>query len=294
MDLSALAGRSAAPAGPSGPASPSARVPAEHVTEASFGALLERSASVPVVLVLWAPVSPASRELIATMEEVAADFDGRVAVAECDVQESPAIAQALQAMSVPAAVALIGGRPAPLFQGSATADQARDIVRQVVEVAAQAGIAGAAAPTSPDAPEGDAPLPPLHQAAFDAIEAGDYTAASEAYQRALRENPRDADAKAGLAQVGLLERTQGADLAALVAAADADGSGPDALMAAADAEVILGRPSAAFSRLLVAMREAPTAERDPLRVRLLSLFEVVGLVDPAVVAARRELASLLN
>ncbi|BAS09659.1 putative NADPH dehydrogenase C23G7.10c [Arthrobacter sp. Hiyo4] len=53
-----------------------------------------------------------------------------------------------------------------------------------------------------------APLPPLHQAAFDAIEAGDYEAAAVAYRQALLEMPADAEAKAGLAQVELMARLQ--------------------------------------------------------------------------------------
>ena len=55
------------------------------------------------------------------------------------------------------------------------------------------------------------PEPPLHQAAYDAIDQGDSAAATTAYEQALRENPRDALARAGLAQVGLLARTQDVD-----------------------------------------------------------------------------------
>ena len=57
----------------------------------------------------------------------------------------------------------------------------------------------------------DEPLPPHHQAAYDAIDAGDYAAAITAYEAALNESPADELAPVGLAQVKLLERTADVD-----------------------------------------------------------------------------------
>jgi putative thioredoxin len=137
------------------------------------------------------------------------------------------------------------------------------------------------------------PLPPLHQAAYDAIERDDLDAAATAYEQALRENPRDEMARAGLAQVGLLSRTRDADLAAVrTAAADAPHD-VDAQLAVADLDVLGGQVQDAFDRLIDVIRSTAGPERERVRVRLVELFEVVGAEDPRVPAARRALASAL-
>lgn len=304
VDLSALArpaspgDRAASAPGPGvGPgAIPGAALAVEHVTDANFQQVVEASARVPVVFHLGAEVSPASRELAPLLEEVLGEFAGRFLLAHVDVQASPAIAQAFQTASVPAVIAVLAGRPAPLFQGLATREQLRELFAQVLELARQAGVTGTTAAGAADhegaGPEPE-PLPPLHQEAFDAIERGDLEAAAAAYRKALRENPKDADARAGLAQVELMARAEGLDPQAALAAAQASPGDVDAQLAAADAEMAAGRAADAFARLIAAVRTASGDDRERLRLRLVDLFEVVGGDDPHVVAARRELAAAL-
>ena len=67
----------------------------------------------------------------------------------------------------------------------------------------------------------------------------------------------------------------------------------DAQMAMADLEVASGRLEPAFARLVEAVRLNAGAERDRARTRLLELFETVGNSDPAVLTARRNLATAL-
>src|SRR5690349_3676499 len=85
------------------------------------------------------------------------------------------------------------------------------------------------------------PNPPLHQAAYDAIERDDLPAATAAYEQALKENPRDALARAGLAQVGLLARTRDLDLQTARTAAAADPADVDAQLAVADLDILGGK-----------------------------------------------------
>ena len=54
-----------------------------------------------------------------------------------------------------------------------------------------------------------------------------------------------------------------------------------------------GQPDVAFKRLVALVRETSGAERETVRVRLLELFEVVGIADPSVLKARRDLMSAL-
>lgn len=258
------------------------------VTEQSLAELAQQSLQAPVLLVFIAAASPASEDLAVRLAKVCADEGGLVVVGVCDVDAEPAIAQALQINAVPSVVALLGGRPAPVFQGSADDEQLREMVRQILQVAQQAGMP---APDGAPAEPAEPPLPPLHQEAYDAIERDDLDAAISAYEKALRENPRDADAKAGLAQVRLMSRTSDADPQAVRAAA-ASGD-VAAQLAVADLDVLSGAVEDAFSRLLDVVRTAAGAERDAARERLVELFDVVGGDDPRVTAARRALAAAL-
>jgi putative thioredoxin len=264
----------------------------EEATEQNFGEVVERSRRQPVIVALWAEVSPASRDLVALLAKVATRYAGRLALVRCDVQRNPAIAEALQVYSAPAVVGFIAGRPAPLFQGVATEEQIVSVFDQVLEIAATAGIAGAEPPTARAEQEKDVP-PPKHLEAIEAMERGDAASAIAAYERVLRDAPKDAEARTGLARARHFQRTEDADLAALIAAADAEPSNDDAAFAAADAEVAMGRAEAAFARLVERVRSSDGAARDRIRERLVELFDVVGIHDAAVADARRALASAL-
>jgi putative thioredoxin len=194
-------------------------------------------------------------------------------------------------------VAVIAGQPLPLFQGQHPVEQMRGLLDQVIAAAAANGVTGtvgAPAPTSEEPPEPEEPpLPPLHQAAYDAIERDDLAAAAEAYAQALRENPRDGMARAGLAQVNLLVRTGDADQAAARATAAADARDVAAQLLVADLDVLGGNVDDAFTRLVDLVRVTAGDDREVVRLRLIDLFEVVGSDDPRVGPARRALASAL-
>ena len=128
---------------------------------------------------------------------------------------------------------------------------------------------------------------------FDAIEAGDYPRAIVAYEQALAENPRDAEARAGLGQVRLLARVQGADLQAARAAAASAPLDIDAQLAVADLDLAGGHIEDAFERLLDLFAALPSDERPAVCERLLELFGLVGDADPRVIQARGRLSSLL-
>ena len=297
IDLSSLARPSTPPPGaPGGP--PAAGGFVVDVDEASFGQLVQDSTTYPVVVLLWAPWSQVSTGLAADLGTLADEYAGRFLLARIDGEANPQIAQAFgvqSPQSLPVAVAVVAGQPLPLFQGAYPIEQVRGVIDQVIAAAAANGVTGtapggSAAPT--DEPE-EPPLPPLHQAAYDAIERDDLPAAQEAYSQALRENPRDAMARAGLAQVGLLSRTRDADLNAARRAAADDPRDVAAQLLVADLDVLGGKIDDAFARLVDLVRVTAGPERERVRLHLVELFEVVGAEDPRVGAARRALANAL-
>jgi putative thioredoxin len=298
VDLSSLRNRPAAAPSGQGPA-PEAQGPASRlvfdVTDADFGQVLELSRTVPVVVDLWAEWCEPCKQLSPVLEKLVNELGGRLVLAKVDVDANPQLAQSFRAQSIPLVVALVAGQPVQLFTGAVPEAQVREVFTQLLQLAAQHGVTGTvpAGEEPQDADETTPALPPLHQAAFDAIEAGDYTAASAAYEQALTENPRDEDAKAGLAQVRLLARVQGLDLTEARAAAAAAPRNVQAQFAVADLDLAGGHVDDAFARLLDLFAELPTEERAPVRARLIELFGVVGDADPRAIRARGRLASLL-
>lgn len=299
VDLSALRQRANAPAASgvdadtAAPTSPSLVF---DVTDASFGQVLELSRTVPVVVDLWAEWCGPCKQLSPILEKVVIGLGGRLVLAKVDVDANPQLAQGFRAQSIPMVVALVAGQPVPLFTGAVPEQQVREVFGQLLQLAAQQGVTGVVPIGEPetDAAEAEEPsLPPLHQEAFDAIEAGDYARAVTAYEAALAEDPRDEQARAGLGQVRLLDRVQHVDLQDARAAAAAAPLDPEAQFAVADLDLAGGHVDDAFGRLLDLFAALPDDERGPVRERLLELFGLVGDADGRVIRARGRLASLL-
>lgn len=294
VDLSSLARPATPPPGTPG-GLPAATTWVRDVDESTFGDVVQASTQHPVVVALWASWSEVSQQVVADLAALADEDGGRWLLARIDAEANPQVAAAFQAQSVPTVVAVLAGQPLPLFQGAYPREQVRAVLDQLLAAAEANGITGRVpAETAPAAAAPPEPaLPPLHQAAYDAIERDDLPAARQAYEQALRENPRDDLARAGLAQVGLMERTAGADLRAVREAAAANPSDVDAQLAVADLDVFGGAVEDAFARLVDVVRRTRGEERERVRQRLVELFEVIGPEDPRVAAARRALASAL-
>lgn len=299
VDLSSLAARRDAPAASPQNAAASAPVGVVvDVGDADFGSVIELSNTVPVIIDLWAEWCGPCKQLSPILERIVASYGGRMVLAKVDVDANPQLAQAFQAQSIPAVLAIIGGRPAPLFTGALPEAQVQEVLNQVLEFAAQQGINGSVPvdgveSAGEEAEPAEPPLPPLHQQAYDALDRGDHDAAIEAFEQAVTQNPRDREAIAGLAQVRLLARLAGATADDVRAAAAANPSDVTAQMAVVDLDITGGHVEDAFARMLDLVAATSGEERQEVRLRLLDLFEVVGIDDPRVGAARRRLTTLL-
>lgn len=262
------------------------------VDDTTFQQALIGTQDVPAILVLWSGSHPETGTVVDATVTETAKLGGRLQVLAVDIDAAPQVRAAFQVQQVPMTVAVIAGQPMPLYPGVQPPEQMQRVFAEVVKVAEENGITGrvsvdGAAP----APEAE-PLSPEHQAAYDAIEAGDFAAAVTAYEAALKKNPKDADAAAGLAQVSLMQRVQSADPQAREKAA----SNPDDLdahLAVADIDLFGGHVEDSFTRLLDLVRRTADEDRERVRTRLVELFEVVGAQDDRVVKARRALMSAL-
>ena len=275
VDLSA---RSSAPTAPE--ASASAAGEGLHIPlitstdEENFQDVMSTSQAVPVIMVMWSPRSLESKPALAMLEEITREHAGAFQLVEVDIDKAPAIAQAFQIQTVPTVVALVGGRPVPLFQGGASKEQVLPVVSQVAaQMGSNARIAVAAEDTAP-------PIPPEHEAPLAAEEEGRLDEAIALWERVVELNPRDEAAKSHLSRVRFAQRAYGEQ------SSDDPAARADALFAAGDA-------AGAFDVLLELLAaSSDEEERDALRLRLLDLFRVAGST-PEVSKARTRLAMLL-
>ena len=317
LDLSSLVNRPAVGAStpngqlgerPVAAGEPGASVPVPALildgTDANFTAILDLSVQVPIIVELSSPGQPALAEATALLERLVLERAGQIVFVRVDAEANPQLVQAFTATSIPTVAAVISGRPLQLFSGAIPEKELRDVLDQIVAVAVQNGVTGVAVPADGGvAPELDAdgnpvpppmpPLPPLHQEAYDAVERGDYTAAISAYVTALKQNPNDGMARAGLAQVSLLSRLQGKTIAAVRGTASADPTNLDAQLDVVDLDISGGHIEDAFDRLLTLFPTLDADGKNAVRTRMLELFDVVGLDDPRVGKARLRLTNLL-
>ena len=257
--------------------------------------VIDVSKTVPVIVDLWAEWCGPCKQLSPLLEKLAAEYKGRFVLAKIDVDANPRLSQMFQVQSIPAVFAVIGESAGPLFQGAIPEAELRQVIEEVLRIAAEQGVNGT---INAEVQEDAAPvieeeqIDPRLEAAFNAIEKGDFVAANNSYKEMLNQNPADQVALAGLAQVGLLERASKLNPNDVLQKAS-DRKDFSSQMDLADLELMKGNPGAGFAVLINAIKISSGEDRDKLRARLLELFVVVGDSDPEVIKARRDLASAL-
>ncbi|MFZ9702481.1 MAG: tetratricopeptide repeat protein [Candidatus Nanopelagicales bacterium] len=258
--------------------------------------VIDASNQVPVVVDLWAEWCGPCKQLSPVLEKIAAEFNGKFILAKVDIDKNQNIAAAFQVQSIPAVFAIIAGSAAPLFQGAMPESQVRQVLTEVIRIANEQGVKGTVSQDNQEVEEEnkveEPQTDPKLEAAFNAIEKGNFVEAKSIYQDMLNQNPKDENAIAGLAQVGLLERSASLNESEIRKNAS-DKKNIDAQLELADLELMKGNPEAGFNVLISAIKITSGQDRDKLRERLLELFVVVGDSDPHVLKARRDLASAL-
>jgi putative thioredoxin len=271
------------------------------VDEAGFEQeVLQRSAEVPVVLDFWAEWCQPCRQLGPLLERLAVEYNGRFLLAKVDVDANQMLMQQFGIQGIPAVFAVVAGQALPLFQGAAPEQQIRQTLDQLVQIAEERfGLTGIAVEPGAEGEERApaavpaGPYDALLEAAVQALDAGDFGGAVQAYRNVLSEDPGNSEAALGLAQAELLRRVREMDPAEVRREAAEKPADPAAQMAAADLDLAGGHVEDAFGRLVETVRRTSGEDRDTVRVRLLKLFEVIGADDPRVTAARSALARVL-
>src|SRR4051794_34479126 len=189
-----------------------------QITEENFQSTVESSMTAPVLLAFYSPSRmPESAQLAQDLATLSGEFEGRFLAGLVDIDAVPSIAQAMQIPSIPLVVAVLDGRPAPLFQDALPIEELRAALTQVMQQLTANGVAGRHQPRSAAGPSGDddgeeAGTDPRYAGAQEALGEGDVVGAVAEYQKLVDATPADTEAAAGLAMAKLLQRTQGVDL----------------------------------------------------------------------------------
>ena len=306
VDLEALKHQVKAEPGQAGGA-PAAGGYVIDTTENTFQAMVQTSATFPILLLLWVPTDDRLFSMARALGDAVNGLNGQIQLSRIDIATNPSIAQALQVQGAPALFALISGRPMPLLQGLPGDDELKqltdEVIPKIIQAAAQSGVNGTA-PYSGD-PDSDAAastgatgadteqVPPEHAEAHRLAEEGDYAGAAAEYARVMESDPSDALAAREHAKALLLARSGSADVREVRAAAAAAPDDVDAQLAVADIDMIGGQIQDAFDRLLDFLAAGHKGDLEAVRQRLLEYFTIPEPTDPRLARARRRLATLM-
>ena len=238
-----------------------------------------------VVLLAWSPRSAQAKEILETLGKLEKADNGAWLLGTVNVDAEPEVAQALQVKAVPIAIAIVAEQLLPLFESAPAIEQVRLVINKLLELASQKGVGSA--PTGPT----EIPMEPEEEAAYAAMEKGDYKAAKISYEAWLKRKPNEQVAVVGLSQVNLMIRIEGLDpVLTLQNAKDDDLTSQ---LMCADIQIASGDYEGAFDRLLKVIKSKSGDERDQAKSHLISLFNLVDPTDARLIKARAALASAL-
>lgn len=288
---------------------PAADLVKDTSTAAFTADVIQESRRQPVLVDFWAPWCGPCKQLAPTLEKAVKDAGGRVKLVKLNIDDHPAIPGQLGVQSIPAVIAFKDGQPVDGFMGAVPESQIRDFIKRI-----SAG--------------GGNRVEEALAAASEARQAGDPQTAVQIYSAVLQEEPEHVEALAALADL-LFEEGQ-VEQAEAVLGKVPEAKRDAAAVAAVRAKITLaeqvaglgdsgelqrrleinpadhqarfdlallqnaqGDRQSSAENLLAIVKADRNWQDDAARVKLLELFDAWGASDPATLAARRKLSSLL-
>ena len=112
------------------------------VTDATFQTdVLDKSSEVPVVIDLWAPWCGPCKTLGPILEKVVGETNGKVVLANVNVDENPGLHQAFKVQSIPAVYAMKDGAVVDGFMGSYPERAVKEFVDSLIPTEEQNAVA---------------------------------------------------------------------------------------------------------------------------------------------------------
>ncbi len=274
--------------------------------------VIEASMTMPVLVDFWAPWCQPCKTLTPALENAVNAAGGAVKLVKVNIDENKEIATQLRIQSVPTVYAFKDGKPVDGFQGAIPDSQLKAFIEKLI-----------------GGELGQSPLEQLLEHGAEALEAGELSAAEQAFGAALQEDQQNISAIAGLAKtyiaMGNLENAEQllaltpkehegnteiaaaraafelaksatedhGDTAELVTAIEKNPKDHDSRFELAEALLAKNDREGAVEHLLMIVELDRTWNDEAARKKLVTLFEAFGPADPVTVSARRQLSSIL-
>ncbi len=279
--------------------------------------VVDASRDVPVLVDFWASWCGPCKTLTPMLEKIVRALGGRIKLVKIDIDKNRALVQQLTSLglplqSVPTVAAFWQGQIADIFQGALPESEIRRFIDALLKIAGS-----------------QAPAADLIAEARAAFEAGQFEDAAQLFGAALQEDPEKPEAWGGIVRAVLAsgdeeqaeallgeappKLAQHAEIAGARSAIALAQEGRKALSARSSLEARLaadpqdfqarydlatalntaGDRANAAASLLYIIRHDRSWQNDAARLQLLKFFESWGFDDPATMAARRKLSTLL-
>jgi putative thioredoxin len=256
-----------------------------ELDEQNVRSVIQISSVVPVIVVFYAEADQGSINLKSKLEKLVSKANGTWFLATVNLPAQPALAQAFGIAEAATVAMILAGEPRPLFQGDQAEEDLVTFLEKLIELAKDQGLTGTLVVSDSEVEE-EVKLSPAQQSALDAMGEGNYQLAIEIFEKELAANPGNEELADQLAQVKLVARTAEGDIDKELAV------NPSNLAEAkrkADYLMAIGDAESAFELLLSFYDQAGASSE--LTQHLLELFKVAGKNHPAVIKARKDLAT---
>lgn len=275
--------------------------------------VIEESRNQPVLVDFWAPWCGPCKQLAPVIEKVVAEAGGRVKLVKLNIDDHPAIPGQLGVQSIPAVIAFVDGRPVDGFMGAVPESQVRQFIDKIA---------------GPEGADQAAEIAGVLEEADQLLADGDFNSAGQLYGAVMQADPENPKAIAGIARcmiaAGQQERARelldqigdelkaDADIQSVIKKLEQfeearklgnpaelehklalDPDDHESRMKLAKILNVQGNRDEAADHLLLIMRKDRTFGDDAARRQLLEFFDAWGFKDPATIAARRKLSTML-